>query len=703
MVNISTPEAIATVPAPQTQPIANDESEPVASPTPMPLMEAFEFAAGGAVVPVQRVGNGVFKVVLVGDDSDLVAEIAAHFAQNTEAVPAMLSVWFVADIDPLERADVFREADSGFDGCAKNDGVARPFVSAESKLLRDLTDDAALVVLLEDGSNIIHNDACAQNQLSDRLASGLVEELNRLEIEDRFIFSPLPRVVGHYVDYLAGEGIAALTVALRDVEPIRFADALLDRIADEVRKDTVWMMDSTVGKWQLSEHSLIHPIAITQLNGLIYVLDSGRILTIDPTFTGGTFISVLQTGDEVDGVRVLELLDMATDGDMLFALDRAGDVYAFDGETWVVDRYDRPIRDRSAHYFVALDAGEEQRFLLETSAPLMLRFGEAEKRTNLPEAFHPVDVSVFGETAYVLLHDKESPGGEIRPITLGNDDGRLRINTPIVKPRQILATEESLFVLDYAGRRVQQFDRENGKRIAEYRFVDNRPISSLWTDGKTLILAARDALYLLGDGADSRLIDTGHLFTNNRPHDLPNLRLPVDFNIPIGIPRFTQRDYQMAGAPRHYRLGVHEGFDFYWQRGSQIQATASGTVIRADHNYAEPYSELFTQWRDQSFALGYTSAEAADFFGGRQVWIDHGAGIVTRYLHLSSIDPFVQVGNPVEVGQIIARVGNSGSPGSLEGPNEDTHLHFELRIHEGYLGQFLRPIEARTVLREILR
>jgi murein DD-endopeptidase MepM/ murein hydrolase activator NlpD len=82
-----------------------------------------------------------------------------------------------------------------------------------------------------------------------------------------------------------------------------------------------------------------------------------------------------------------------------------------------------------------------------------------------------------------------------------------------------------------------------------------------------------------------------------------------------------------------------------------------------------------------------TSDEAMDRFRGRQVWIDHGGGVVTRYAHLLGIAPGITAGLSVKAGQVIAYVGESGTPESVTNPGTENHLHFELRVGQAYLGQ----------------
>jgi murein DD-endopeptidase MepM/ murein hydrolase activator NlpD len=86
----------------------------------------------------------------------------------------------------------------------------------------------------------------------------------------------------------------------------------------------------------------------------------------------------------------------------------------------------------------------------------------------------------------------------------------------------------------------------------------------------------------------------------------------------------------------------HMGVDFPGAEGSPVRSPNRGVVALVDDFY----------------------------LGGNVVYIDHGAGLVTGYLHLSRTD--VATGDRVERGQIIGRV---GATGRVTGP----HLHWLAR------------------------
>ena len=155
----------------------------------------------------------------------------------------------------------------------------------------------------------------------------------------------------------------------------------------------------------------------------------------------------------------------------------------------------------------------------------------------------------------------------------------------------------------------------------------------------------------------------------------------------------------MPNAPRDYREGIHEGVDFYDGHacapvglGTPVLAARDGVVLRADFAYVD-----LTPAQAQALAANPTAPESVDAYRGRQVWIDHGGGVGTRYAHLSAIAPQTQVGTHVKQGQVIAYVGESGTPDSLVSPGSELHLHFEVRVGDSYLGAGLAPAEVRRL------
>lgn len=181
--------------------------------------------------------------------------------------------------------------------------------------------------------------------------------------------------------------------------------------------------------------------------------------------------------------------------------------------------------------------------------------------------------------------------------------------------------------------------------------------------------------------------------------DLPATETPepapviAGFAYPVVGGCLPTDDYLMPGASREYRSGTHEGVDFYDADNcaivgvnTEVMAAKAGTVIRADWGYQDMTGDTLAYWMTIAEESHGTDQDAVDAFRGRQVWIDHGGGVVTRYCHLNGIAEGIDMGSQVEQGELIAYVGESGTPESVMTPGTEFHLHFEVRIGDSYLG-----------------
>jgi len=161
--------------------------------------------------------------------------------------------------------------------------------------------------------------------------------------------------------------------------------------------------------------------------------------------------------------------------------------------------------------------------------------------------------------------------------------------------------------------------------------------------------------------------------------------------IPIEGAEIPTAPELLPNSPREYRAGWHEGIDFAADRGTPVRAAAAGTVVRVDRDFVDWDAAALDAALDAAIALGYTPEETLDRIRGRQVWIDHGRQVVTRYAHLDAVAD-LRVGETVTRGQVIGTVGSSGVEEG--GP----HLHFEVRVGEDYLGDWLEGDELVRVI-----
>jgi murein DD-endopeptidase MepM/ murein hydrolase activator NlpD len=161
--------------------------------------------------------------------------------------------------------------------------------------------------------------------------------------------------------------------------------------------------------------------------------------------------------------------------------------------------------------------------------------------------------------------------------------------------------------------------------------------------------------------------------------------------IPIEGAEIPTTPELLPNSPREYRAGWHEGIDFPADRGTPVRAAAAGTVLRVDREFADWDPGALDVALRAAIALGYTPEPTLDRVRGRQVWIDIGRNVVTRYAHLDAVAD-LYVGDTVARGQVIGAVGSSGYEEG--GP----HLHFEVRFGDEYLGDWLEGDELISVI-----
>jgi murein DD-endopeptidase MepM/ murein hydrolase activator NlpD len=130
------------------------------------------------------------------------------------------------------------------------------------------------------------------------------------------------------------------------------------------------------------------------------------------------------------------------------------------------------------------------------------------------------------------------------------------------------------------------------------------------------------------------------------------LKSPLKFE-----PRITSRFSTHRLHPIDNVVKAHLGVDYAAPTGSSVVAVAAGTVVSAAYSGGS----------------------------GNMVHLKHAGGFETFYLHLSSFGPGVRAGTHVAQGQLVGRVGMTGS---ATGP----HLDYRLKRS----GTFVNPVSFHS-------
>ena len=179
--------------------------------------------------------------------------------------------------------------------------------------------------------------------------------------------------------------------------------------------------------------------------------------------------------------------------------------------------------------------------------------------------------------------------------------------------------------------------------------------------------------------------------------------------IPLQGAHLPDNDNNLPSAPREYRKGVSQGFVFTGVDagisviyGMPVVAASDGEIVKLDVNFKEmtqpEYNKLLEGIKNGASENDLTKLR------GRQIWIKHSDGTITRYCHLSKINESISFAAPIKRGQVIGFVGNSGTLEGIRGSRGNARLLFEVWSSDGhFFGENLKPAEVRLNAGKLLK
>jgi murein DD-endopeptidase MepM/ murein hydrolase activator NlpD len=530
---------------------------------------------------------------------------------------------------------------------------------------------------------------------------------------------------------------------------------------------TIYLDESNSRRWALADadgHALVAPMDLSVGGERMYIIDSGALFQADVAALAANSVelamtAILTQAAHIEGYPVKEIaaVEATNTQEAVYVLDKSNDIYRYQPSsgTWhleqpVADEYSQPdpLFLNVASYLnrlYILDPARNQIWrhppnqygagFLPGTLPWLLGPGE-------PDVSSGIDLAVDG-AVFVLARDgtlaRHQTGApdEIAHFSLAVADGLSHVEGLEEVPTRPVALfagveDTPLYVADAGRRRVVALDRRDGRLLRQWAAPDNPDFATLRgvaaRDGQVYVLAGASLYrFELTEGMTDTLslakalpalnpppVESGGLSPGQlAPNDprQPALLATYNFTMPIKGALLPDRDAVYPGSRRSYRYGVHEGLDIYGddvgvtvEIGTPVNAAAEGTIMRADVDYREMSLDQVNALLADAHARHITPPDALDRLGGRQVWIDHGGGVLTKYLHLSQIAQGITVTQQVQAGQLVGYVGLSGTPDGIAGNTQFPHLHFEIRVgneHQYYLGQWLTIQATRDVFERI--
>ncbi len=233
--------------------------------------------------------------------------------------------------------------------------------------------------------------------------------------------------------------------------------------------------------------------------------------------------------------------------------------------------------------------------------------------------------------SYTLRHEKKQMQ-ELEDLMIKLEEDELALQTALTEQQNLVAEKEASMVnLEEQKLQAEQYmkEYEAAAQSLEEEYLKAKAAEEELQDEIDAILAQRAR-----EEEERRKNENGG-------GGAPTFGGTFIWPVPSGYSRISS---QFGPRTLWGRYDFHLGIDIPASYGTNVFASASGTVVTATYHYSYGYYVL----------------------------IDHGNGYSTLYAHNSRL--CVSVGQTVNQGDVIAKIGSTGS-------SSGNHLHFELRVN----------------------